>query len=253
MKNYFDIAGKGIVITGASRGLGRSMALGLAEAGAHIVAAATNGALLAELEREIEGKGQSCGAFAADVSSEEEVEALAAFAARKLGQVDVLINCAGINRRGLLTEMSKADWDDTIGVNLTGSFLCIKHFAPLMKSRKRGKIVNIASIMSVAAAAMAGPYCASKGGVQQLTRAAALELAADNIQVNAIAPGYFATEMNDKYLNDPEKAAALLSKVPMGRWGEGDELVGAAIYLSSDASNFVTGHVLCVDGGYLCL
>lgn len=253
MKNYFDIKNKVIVITGASRGLGKNLALGLAEQGATIVAAATNEALLVKLKEEIEQSGGNCAVFAADISSEESVQALTSFVETQYGRIDVLINNAGINRRGLLTEISREDWEATLAVNLTGSFLCLKYFSALMKQQGRGKIINIASIMSTAVTPMAGPYCASKGGVQQLTKTAAVELAAEGIQVNAIAPGYFLTEINDKYLKDPEKSAVITSKIPLGRWGGKEDLIGAAIYLSSAASDFVTGHILFVDGGYLCL
>lgn len=253
MKDCFDIKGKVIVITGAGRGLGKSMATGLAERGAQVVAADIDASLLEALQREMQERGESCTTCITDVSSEVSIRELAAFTEKKFDRVDVLINNAGINRRGRLTEMAKEDWDATLAVNLTGSFLGLKHFAPIMKRRRQGKIINVASIMATAAAPLAGPYCASKGGVQQLTKAAALELAADNIQVNAMAPGYFATEMNDTYMKDPERAESVLRKVPMGRWGSREEVVGTAVYLSSAASDFMTGHILYVDGGYLCL
>ncbi|MEG1501394.1 MAG: SDR family oxidoreductase, partial [Clostridiales bacterium] len=162
-----------------------------------VIAVAQNMELLQKLKEEIDEKGGECSIYSTDITSEENVKALAAFVEANYKRVDVLINNAGINRRAYLCEMDKADWDATIAVNLTAGFLCLKHFSLMMKKQKKGKIINIASIMATAAAAKAGPYCASKGGVQQLTRTAALELAGDNIQVNAIAPGYFITEINE--------------------------------------------------------
>lgn len=253
MGDLFCIRDKVVVITGASRGLGRNFALGMAEYGAKIAAVATKKDLLENVKEEITGKGGVCEIFPTDITSEEAVMALARAVEDTFGRVDVLINNAGVNLRGLLLDMPKEQWDAVIGVNLTGSFLCLKHFGRIMRQRKQGKIINIASVMSEATVPLAGPYCATKGAVRQLTKVAAQELADDNIQVNAIAPGYFATEINAKYLNDPEKSKFITEKVPMKRWGGETELFGTAIYLASNASSFTTGETIYVDGGYLCL
>lgn len=253
MSNFFDITGKIVVITGASRGLGKNMALGLAEAGATIVGVATNMDMLEETKKEIQEKGGKCEIYKADISKEEEVQALTAFLEKKFGRADVLINNAGIHRRNLIVDIPKEDWDSVVAVNLTGMFLCIKHIGKLMQKNKSGKIINISSIMAEAGLPMAAIYCSTKGAVQQLTRTAAVEFALDDIQVNAIGPGYFETEINDKYLKNPELKQVITNKIPVGRWGKKDELIGTAIYLSSHASSYVTGQTIFVDGGYLAI
>lgn len=253
MGNFFDLTEKIIVITGASRGLGKNMALGLSEVGATIVGVATSMERLEVTKKEIEENGGRCVIFKADIGKEDEVEALTAFLENEFGRVDVLINNAGIHRRNLIVDIPKEDWDAVIAVNLTGMFLCIKHMGKLMQKNKSGKIINIASIMANAGLPMAAIYCSTKGAVQQLTKTAAIEFATDNIQVNAIGPGYFETEINDKYLKNPELKQIITDRIPVGRWGKKDELIGTAIYLSSDASSYVTGQTIFVDGGYLAV
>ena len=164
--------------------------------------------------------------------------------------IDILVNNAGVNIRGASEALAEADWDTVIDTNLKGPFLCARAFGPRMAARGWGRIINLGSILSVIALPGRAPYAASKAGVANLTRVLGLEWAAQGVTVNAICPGPFGTEMNRPLLNDPEKYAAFVAKIPMGRWGELHEIKGAAVFLASDASSFVTGSLLFVDGGW---
>jgi NAD(P)-dependent dehydrogenase (short-subunit alcohol dehydrogenase family) len=167
-----------------------------------------------------------------------------------LGPIDILINNAGINTRGLAHELSEDDFDAVVAINLKAPFLCSRILGPQMCERGWGRVINLGSILSVVAIAGRAPYCAAKAGVVNLTRVLALEWAQSGVNVNAICPGPFATDMNKPLLEDPEKYRAFVSKIPMGRWGELDEIAGVAVFLASDASSFVTGSTLFVDGGW---
>lgn len=254
MKNVleqFKLDGRRALVTGGSKGLGKVMAFALAQAGADVVIASRN---LAESQSAADEIARETGrkTFAAqcDVSSGEQVERMAREVERAFGPVDILLNNAGINIRGSVGELKESDWDAVIDINLKGPFLCAKAFGPGMAARGWGRIVTMGSILSSIAIAGRAPYAASKAGVMNLTRVLALEWATKGVTANAICPGPFATEMNLVLLNDPEVYKTFVSKIPIGRWGELHEIAGAAVFLASDASSFVTGSALYVDGGW---
>jgi NAD(P)-dependent dehydrogenase (short-subunit alcohol dehydrogenase family) len=249
--SLFRLDGKRAVVTGGAKGLGRVMAGALAEAGAEVaVVSRTAGDCEKAAEEIARETGRKAVGVAADVSRAEDVERMAEEVERKLGAVDILINNAGINRRGPVAELSEEDWDAVVDVNLKAPFLCSRRLGPGMAARGWGRIVNLGSIMSVVSVAGRVPYASAKAGVLGMTRTLALEWAQQGVTVNAICPGPFATEMNKPLLEDPEKYKAFVAKVPMGRWGELHEVAGAALFLASDASSYVTGTALFVDGGW---
>jgi NAD(P)-dependent dehydrogenase (short-subunit alcohol dehydrogenase family) len=247
----FRLEGKVALITGGARGLGKTMAIALAEAGADIALA---GRSLESCETAAEevarATGRTVRAFAADVTIAADVGRMAAEVAAAFPSIDILVNNAGTNIRGTLEQLSEADWDSVIDTNLKGPFLCARAIGPGMVARGWGRVINLASIMSVVALPGRTPYASSKAGVLGLTRVWALEWAGTGVTCNAICPGPFATDMNRQLLNDPVAYKQFVSNIPMGRWGELDELAGAAVFLASDASSFVTGSALFVDGGW---
>jgi len=247
----FRVDGRCALVTGGAKGLGKVIATALAHAGADVVIVSRT---LAECEATAAEIGDASGrrviALAADVTQSAEVERLAAEAESLLGPIDILVNNAGINRRGLTQELLEADWDAVIDINLKAPFLCARTFGPGMCSRGWGRVLNMGSILSVIGIAGRAPYASAKAGLVNLTRVLALEWAAKGVTVNALCPGPFATDMNKELLNDPEKYRAFVEKIPMGRWGELDEIAGAALFLLSPASSFVTGSSLFIDGGW---
>ena len=243
----FNLKGKTALVTGGARGLGKTMATALAEAGADIALAGRSRESCEAAAGDIAAAtGRTVRAFSADVTIAAEVERLLG----EVGPVDILINNAGTNIRGTLDQLSEADWDTVIDTNLKGPFLCTKAFAPAMLKKGWGRVVNLASIMSVVALPGRTPYSSSKAGVLGLTRVWALEWAGKGVTCNAICPGPFATDMNRQLLNDPTAYQQFVANIPMGRWGELEELTGAVVFLASDASSFVTGTSLFVDGGW---
>jgi NAD(P)-dependent dehydrogenase (short-subunit alcohol dehydrogenase family) len=188
--------------------------------------------------------------FAADVTAAGDIERLVTSVEEGLGPIDILVNNAGVNIRGTVDQLSEADWDTVIDTNLKGPFLVARTVGPRMVKRGWGRIVNLGSILGAVGLAGRGPYASSKAGVINLTRVMALEWAGTGVTVNAICPGPFATEMNLPLLNDPVKYQEFVKKIPMGRWGELDEITGAVVFLSSPSSSFVTGSALFVDGGW---
>jgi NAD(P)-dependent dehydrogenase (short-subunit alcohol dehydrogenase family) len=239
------------LVTGGARGLGRVMAQALAEAGADVVVTSRDANSGRAAAREIaESTGRRITGLTADVASQADVERLSRDAAAALGPIDILVNNAGINIRGAVAELSEADWDAVMDTNLKGPFLCSRAFGPAMAGRGWGRVINLGSILSVIGIADRAPYAASKAGIANLTRVLALEWAGRGVTVNAICPGPFGTDMNRPLMNDPEKYRAFVQKIPMGRWGELHEIAGAAVFLASDASSFVTGSLLFVDGGW---
>jgi NAD(P)-dependent dehydrogenase (short-subunit alcohol dehydrogenase family) len=247
----FKLDGKRALITGGARGLGRTMAIALAEAGADVVIAGRSRESCDETASEIaQQTGRTIRAFAADVTTSADVERLAADIARECGPIDILVNNAGTNIRGAIDKLTEAEWDTVIDTNLKGPFLCSKAFGPPMVSRGWGRVINMGSILSVIALPGRAPYASSKSGVTGLTRVLALEWAGTGVTCNAICPGPFATEMNRQLLNDPKAYQQFVSNIPLGRWGELEELAGVVVFLASDASSYVTGASIFVDGGW---
>ena len=230
MRNLFDLSGKRALITGSAQGIGHLLAGGLAEYGAEII---------------INDRTQARADQAA------QVEQAIARIEEEIGAIDILINNAGIQRRFPFTEFPEEEWDNVIEVNQKGVFLVSQQVAKYMMGRRAGKIINICSMQSELGRKTITPYAASKGAVKMLTRGMCVELAEYNIQVNGIAPGYFATDMTAALVNDEAFSAWLYQRTPAARWGKPEELIGAAVYLASSAANFVNGHLLFVDGGML--
>ena len=248
----FRLDGRRALVTGGARGLGRVMAEALAEAGADVsIASRTRDACQAAADEIARATGRRTAAFAVDLAgSGPDVARFAAEVEGSFGPVDILVNNAGVNVRGASDELAEADWDAVIATNLKGPFLLARALGPRMCERGWGRVINLGSILSVVALPGRAPYCASKAGVLNLTRVLALEWASRGVTANAICPGPFATDMNRQLLSDPVKYKAFIEKIPMGRWGELQDIAGAAVFLASDASSFVTGSALFVDGGW---
>jgi NAD(P)-dependent dehydrogenase (short-subunit alcohol dehydrogenase family) len=247
----FKLNGKVALITGGARGLGRTMAIALGEAGADIALAGRSRESCEATAREIaDATGRTVRAFQADVTSAADVTRLAGEVIEACGTIDILVNNAGTNIRGTIEKLSEQDWDSVIDTNLKGPFLCAKAIGPVKVARGWGRVINLASFMSVVALPGRAPDASSKAGVLGLTRVLALEWAGTGVTCNAICPGPFATDMNRQLLNDPVAYQQFVNQIPLGRWGELDELAGAAVFLASEASSFVTGSSLFVDGGW---
>lgn len=250
--SFCDLTGKKTIITGASRGLGKGIAEAYMEAGVEVVMLATNKKLTA-MAKEYCDVGYKCHAVQADLADGGAREKAFYEALEKLnGHLDILVNCAGVQRRHKAEEFPIEDWELVVNVNLTATFSLCQLAAREMLKSGGGKIINIASLLSFFGGYTVPAYAASKGGVAQLTKAFANEWAAHNINVNAIAPGYMDTEMNTALINDEARNAEILARIPAKRWGTATDLSGAALFLASNASDYVNGVILPVDGGYSC-
>ncbi len=248
-KNPFDLTGRIALVTGAQRGLGFAIARGLAEAGAIVALNGRKPEALGSAVKKLADGGLRASASVFDVTDAEAARNAIAAIEREHGRLDILVNNAGVQRRNRLVDFKRQDWDDVIATNLTAPFLVSQAALPGMIARRSGKIIHIASLMSDLARPTVVPYTAAKGGVRQLTRGMAVELAVHNIQVNAISPGYFATEMNRVLIDDPEFNAWVCKRTPAGRWGEPEEIAGLAVFLASAAANYITGQLIAIDGG----
>ena len=249
--NLFDLTGKNALVTGASQGLGWGMAKGLAEAGAFVILVDINETVLQKAQ-ELNDQGLFAHAFVANLLEREGRSQLKAdveaFVNNKL---DIIINNAGIQIRHPVLDFPIEDWDKVIELNLTAVFDLAQWAANLMVKQRKGKIINIASVNSIAAGINTVAYCSAKGGVMQLTKTMANELSSLGINVNCIAPGYMATPINTALVNDEQRFEELSQRIPAKRWGQPEDMAGAAIYLASEASNYVCGAMIPVDGGYL--
>ena len=246
----FELRGQVALVTGASKGLGRSMSMALAEAGADVVMVARGPVKLAEAEKEVADMGVRTLAIAADVTVAEDVEKMVGKALAKFGKIDILVNNVGTYIGKPIVESTTEEWLDMINTNLTTTYLCCRTVGKHMIERKRGKVVNMAAAIGALGARNASAYCASKGGVIQLTRALAVEWAKYGITVNAIAPGTMETEITKKMLEDPKVRKAVEGKIPMKRIGYPSDLAGAVIFLSASGSDYITGQTMFVDGGF---
>ncbi|WP_429932891.1 SDR family oxidoreductase [Agrobacterium vitis] len=249
--SLFDLTGKTALITGSSRGLGRAIAEGMAAAGARIVLNGTDAARLETAIGELAGKGYQVSGSAFNVNDEAAIEA----AFEKLDDdgvaIDILVNNAGIQFRKPMVDLATADWQRVIDTNLTSAFVIGRTAARRMIARGHGKIINIGSLTSELARATVAPYTVAKGGVKMLTKAMAAEWGEHGLQANAIGPGYMLTDMNEALVNNPQFDSWVKARTPARRWGRPDELVGTAIYLASDASGYVNGQIIYVDGGMI--
>jgi len=247
----FSLDGKVALITGGNGGIGLGMAQGLARAGARVVIAARNAQKSADAVASLQALGSDSFALEADVTNEASVAALFAQVAERCGRLDILVNNAGTTVRKPVDQLALAEWNQVMDTNLTSAFLCCRAAHPLMKQAGGGKIINIGSMMSIFAAPYAPAYGASKGGIVQLTRAMAASWAADQIQVNAILPGWIATDLTQAAREQvPGLNERVIARTAAGRWGQPADLAGTAVFLASAASDFVTGTAIPVDGGY---
>ena len=246
----FDLTGKVALVTGGGSGLGNAIALGLAEAGATVVLNGRRREKLEEAVAVLRRAGHRAGLAAFDVADSSAVSAGVAATIAEHGAIDVLVNNAGMQHRQPIEEFSDADWLKLMNTNLNSAFFVARAVIPAMKSRRSGKIINICSINSFISRPTIVPYATSKGGLAMFTKGAAVELAPHNIQVNGIAPGFYKTEMNQPLFTNPEFDAWVCKRTPAARWGDPEELAGAAVFLASAASNYVSGQIVCVDGGF---
>jgi NAD(P)-dependent dehydrogenase (short-subunit alcohol dehydrogenase family) len=247
----FDLAGKIAVVTGAGRGLGRGYALALASAGAHVVCVGRSEPDLLSTVATVQEAGGQASARAASVTDVAGFRQLVEEVAAEHGSLDILVNNAGTEIPKDAADVTEEDFDHIIGVNLRGAYFCAQSAAAVMVRQGSGKIINVGSLGSQIGLAGATVYCCSKGGVLQFTRALAIELARSGIQVNAIGPGYFRTEMTEPFFQDPEHRAWIEERIPMGRIGTDEDLAGTVVFLASRASDYITGQIIYVDGGWL--
>jgi gluconate 5-dehydrogenase len=248
VNGYFDLSGKIALVTGGGRGIGLAIARGLADCGAQVILCGRNAAVLQQARAELGGAASTA---VVDVADESSICALRDSVAAQFGRLDILVNNAGIDPHYASMEKTDAfEWSKVLATNLDGVFHCCRHLGGLMLPAKSGAIINISSVAGQVALKRQVPYCASKGGVEQLTRALAIDWAEHNIRVNAIGYGFIKTDLTAGMTGHAHIAPRLLARTPMGRFGEVSEVAGAAIFLASPSASFVTGHTLMVDGGW---
>ena len=245
----FDLTGRVAIVTGASRGLGQTFARALARAGADLIVTSRTAASLKSFQSEVETLGRRVVPLELDVRSEESIRAMAHEAAQAYPRIDILVNNAGCNVRKPAADVTWHDWNLILDTNLRGAFFVAQAVAGLMIPHRRGRIINIGSLTSVAGYAGLGPYGASRGGIRQLTMSLAADWGPHGITVNCLAPGWFRTDQNKVMYDDPDWVASLIERIPAGRPGRPDDLEGPVVFLASDASEYVTGQTLLVDGG----
>jgi len=248
-----SLKGKAGIVTGASRGLGKGIAIGLAQAGADLAVTSRDIEKIEKVAEEIKNWGGEVLPLQVDVSRKEDIDRMLEKTLEKFGKIDFLFNNAGRITRVPSEDFSERDWDEEININLKGTFLCCQAVGRVMIKQKRGKIINISSIASFIGGKNISAYVASKGGVSQLTKSLASDWAKYNIRVNAIGPGYFTTDLTEPLRQDPERFSAINARIPLGRWGEPEDLAGIAVFLACDASDYITGQTIFVDGGWLAV
>lgn len=250
-KNFTDLTGRVAVVIGGTSGIGKSMALGFAEAGADVIATGRRSALVSEVAGLIRGEGRQTLEQAVDVAVRASIDAFRDAVVAKFGRVDILLNVAGRIKRTPTKDVAEEEWTGIIDTNLTGTLRACQAFYEPLRASGRGRIINIASLNSYVALYEVAAYAASKSAVLSLTRSLAVEWSRHGINVNAIAPGVFRTDLNSALLDGTPRGKELLMRTPMGRFGKTEELVGAAVLLASDAASYITGQCIVVDGGFL--
>ncbi len=247
----FSLEGRQALVFGGTSGVGRSIAHGLAEAGADVVPVSRSAEAVSKTATEIRAMGRKSLEMTADVARREDIQNVIDRTVREMGRIDILVNSAGTTKRMPSLEFDDETWDRIQSVNVKGTWLACQIAGRVMKEQKYGRIINIASLGAFVSLHEAAPYCASKGAVAMLTRALGAEWACYNITVNAIAPGVFETPLSRNLINEPGRKASILSRTPMNRFGQLEEIQGAAIFLASESARFITGEIIAVDGGFL--
>lgn len=250
MMKMFSLSGKVAAVTGATRGIGHSMAISLAEAGADI-ALLQRDTFNVEVKNEIQALGRRCEIIPCDLTNKEQVREAIPNVINHFNSIDILVNNGGIQRRSPASEFPEEYWDEVMTVNLKSAWILAQEAGKHMVEKQSGKIINTASLNAFQGGINITAYASAKGGIAQLTKALSNEWAKFNVNVNAIVPGYIATDMNKALIEDNERSAEILSRIPANRWGRPEDFKGAIVYLASDASDFVNGHLLAVDGGWM--